>query len=272
MDEMKSLAGMFSSIAEILQQRDAVLMDKIGRLEARVVELEEKLRGFGPAVEEIVSAVPAVEEVASSAPAVEEVAEIGYPAVEGENVEIAEDDGEPAEDVGEELSEDADEVMIVEKMEEQPEIEIEFEFEEESGIQEPEDIDMVDIEENDAAGMELEEAERISGEGIGNRQELVVDKARPDWYDWEVDIPGPYIEDIRDGIGLNDRILFLNELFYGDEEAFASVISALNGMGRLVDAVEYIRERYPQWDEESDEVYRFYMTVRRRFNKQIRES
>ena len=88
MDEMKSLAGMFSSIAEILQQRDAVLMDKIGRLEARVVELEEKLRGFGPAVEEIVSAVPAVEEVASSAPAVEVVAEIGYPAVEGENVEI----------------------------------------------------------------------------------------------------------------------------------------------------------------------------------------
>lgn len=272
MDEMKSLAGMFSSIAEMLQQRDAVLMDKIGRLEARVVELEEKLRGFGPAVEEIVSAVPAVEEVASSAPAVEEVAEIGYPVVEGENVEIAEDDGEPAEDLGKEMSEDADEVMIVEKMEEQPEIEIEFEFEEESDIPEPEDIDMVDIEENDAVGLELEEAERISGEGIGNRQELVVDKARPDWYDWEVDIPGPYIEDIRDGIGLNDRILFLNELFYGDEEAFASAISALNGMGRLVDAVEYIRERYPQWDEESDEVYRFYMTVRRRFNKQIRES
>ena len=99
-----------------------------------------------------------------------------------------------------------------------------------------------------------------------------MDKARPDWYDWEVDIPGPYIEDIRDGIGLNDRILFLNELFYGDEERFAAALSALNGMEKLVDAVEYMRKRYPQWDEESDEVYRFYMTVRRRFNKQIQES
>jgi hypothetical protein len=39
-------------------------------------------------------------------------------------------------------------------------------------------------------------------------------------------------------------------------------------MHNLVETVEYLRERFPHWDEESDEVYRFYMTVRRRFNKQ----
>ena len=164
---------------------------------------------------------------------------------------------ESAEEMMEEV---VDEVMYDEPeaaVEEQPEIEIEFEFEEEPEVLEPEDQDFEVLE---------------PAPEPGDRPVLVVDKARPDWYDWEVDIPGPYIEDIRDGIGLNDRILFLNELFYGDEERFAAALSALNGMEKLVDAVEYMRKRYPQWDEESDEVYRFYMTVRRRFNKQIQES
>ena len=105
----------------------------------------------------------------------------------------------------------------------------------------------------------------------GNGPVLVVDKARPDWYDWEVDIPGSYIEDIWDGIGLNDRLLFLKELFRGDEIDFSETLDALNEMATLVEAVEYIRGRYSFWDEESDEVYRFYMTVRRRFNKQRQE-
>ena len=102
----------------------------------------------------------------------------------------------------------------------------------------------------------------------GTREEiLLMDKAKPEWYDWEVDIPGPHIDDIWDGIGLNDRLLFLRELFYGNEEDFRDVVARLNTMERLVQATELIRERYPQWNEESDEVYRFYMTVRRRFNK-----
>jgi hypothetical protein len=62
--------------------------------------------------------------------------------------------------------------------------------------------------------------------------------------------------------------LFLKELFGGDEIDFSDTLDALNEMTQLVEATEYIRGRYPHWDEESDEVYRFYMTVRRRFNKQ----
>ncbi len=125
-------------------------------------------------------------------------------------------------------------------------------------------------------GFQLQEEfeEEFGQEKPGQPQEqpvLMVDKVRPDWYDWEVDIPGDYIEDIRDGIGLNDRILFLNELFGGNMEDFERAIDDLNGMRNLVETVEYLRDRFPQWDEESDEVYRFYMTVRRRFNKQKQE-
>lgn len=243
MDEMKNLAGMFSSMAQMLQDREDALVKRIALLEARVAGLEEKIREaeMRGMMQEEMAAEPA--EVAES---FEESAEVS--AVEEE---------ESAEEMMEEV---VDEVMYDEPeaaVEEQPEIEIEFEFEEEPEVLEPEDQDFEVLE---------------PAPEPGDRPVLVVDKARPDWYDWEVDIPGPYIEDIRDGIGLNDRILFLNELFYGDEERFAAALSALNGMEKLVDAVEYMRKRYPQWDEESDEVYRFYMTVRRRFNKQIQES
>ncbi|MBO5407102.1 MAG: hypothetical protein J6A27_06280 [Bacteroidales bacterium] len=243
MDEMKNLAGMFSSMAQMLQDREDALVKRIALLEARVAGLEEKIREAemrGMMQEEMVA------EPAEVAEAFEESAEV-----------FAVEEEESAEEMMEEV---VDEVMYEEPevaVEEQPEIEIEFEFEEEPEVLEPEDQDFE----------VLEPAPEPEDEPV-----LVVDKARPDWYDWEVDIPGPYIEDIRDGIGLNDRILFLNELFYGDEERFAAALSALNGMEKLVDAVEYMRERYPQWDEESDEVYRFYMTVRRRFNKQIQES
>ena len=44
MDEMKNLAGMFSSMAQMLQDREDALVKRIGLLEARVAGLEEKIR------------------------------------------------------------------------------------------------------------------------------------------------------------------------------------------------------------------------------------
>lgn len=143
------------------------------------------------------------------------------------------------------------------------EIEIEFEFE---GL-EPE---LEDHEAEEPVVADVEESAEMEEEEV-QEAVSVMEKAKPDWFDWEVDIPGPYIEDIWDGIGLNDRMLFLNVLFDGNEEAFDEAVSFLNDAVTLVGATEYIREKYPQWDEESDEVYRFYMTVRRRFNKQKQE-
>ena len=158
----------------------------------------------------------------------------------------------------------------------EPEMEIELEFFdedediviEEVEVEETDDVAVVEegVEDGDGWAEEYKEGD-VEDEG----PVLVVDKARPDWYDWEVDIPGSYIEDIWDGIGLNDRLLFLKELFNGDEIDFSETLDVLNEMTTLVEAVEYIRGRYPFWDEESDEVYRFYMTVRRRFNKQRQE-
>lgn len=102
---------------------------------------------------------------------------------------------------------------------------------------------------------------------------ILNEKARPDWFDWEVDYPAPYIDDIYKGISFNDRYEFVKELFNitGNlsqaELAFKETLDDINAMDNFKEIVSYIRSKYPDWDEQSDEVYRFYMIVRRKFNK-----
>ena len=108
------------------------------------------------------------------------------------------------------------------------------------------------------------------------RQEakIVNEAAKPDWYDWEVDYPADYVDDVYKAISFNDRFEFIKELFNlsGDlgeaEYLFKDTLDDINEMENFKQVVAYIRHRFPNWDEQSDEVYRFYMAVRRRFNKQ----
>lgn len=107
------------------------------------------------------------------------------------------------------------------------------------------------------------------------RQEakIINEAARPDWYDWEVDYPASYVEDVYKAISFNDRYEFIKELFnmsgdLGEAEClFKDTLDDINEMENFKQVVAYIRHRFPQWDEQSDEVYRFYMAVRRKFNK-----
>ncbi len=98
-------------------------------------------------------------------------------------------------------------------------------------------------------------------------KQIILEAVKPDWYDWEVDYPAPYIENISDGIGFNDRLLFLKELFNENTNLFGITLTRLNGMESFKEAVDYLREKFPQWNEQSDEVYRFYMNVRRKLRK-----
>ena len=81
---------------------------------------------------------------------------------------------------------------------------------------------------------------------------------------WRTDIPGSAVKDIRSAISLNDRILFINSLFDEDPMLFQAVLTRINSMSSLDEAVGYLKEERPSWDMESDEVYRFMMAVRRR--------
>ena len=102
---------------------------------------------------------------------------------------------------------------------------------------------------------------------------IVNEAAKPDWYDWEVDYPAEYVDDVYKGISFNDRYEFIKELFNVTgsldeaEMAFKETLDTINSLEHFKQGVAYIRERFPMWDEQSDEVYRFYMAVRRKFNK-----
>lgn len=111
------------------------------------------------------------------------------------------------------------------------------------------------------------------GLGYYGESKMINDAAKPDWYDWEVDYPASYIDDVYKGISFNDRYEFVKELFNvtGNldeaEMIFKETLDAINEMENFKVVVAYMRERFPQWDEQSDEVYRFYMAVRRKFNR-----
>ena len=81
---------------------------------------------------------------------------------------------------------------------------------------------------------------------------------------WRTDMPGTPVRDIRSAISLNDRILFINWLFNEDPMAFQETLTALNAMTSFDEAVNFVVARHPEWDLESDTVYRFMMALRRR--------
>ena len=77
-------------------------------------------------------------------------------------------------------------------------------------------------------------------------------------------MPGSPVRDIRSAISLNDRILFINTLFNEDPATFQNVVNAINGMNSLKEVADYINSEFPQWDMDSETVYRFMMAARRR--------
>lgn len=83
---------------------------------------------------------------------------------------------------------------------------------------------------------------------------------------WMDDVPGPKVKDLSEAINLNDKLFFIRELFNGDSEQYRLSIQRLNDMTSLSEALEYTRVAFPDWNEESDEIYRFYMILRRKFN------
>ena len=83
---------------------------------------------------------------------------------------------------------------------------------------------------------------------------------------WRTAMPGTAVKDVRSAISLNDRVLFIRELFGGDAGLFQKAVDDINAMGSLDEMVAYVNERHPGWDLDSDTVYRLMMAVRRKLS------
>lgn len=231
--EYQILSEIREMISSVRAQLDA--------LEAKVAQLSQD------AVTEVVDDTPIdldIEDVFDDIPVVE-------PAAEAVEEVVAETVTETIAEVVEEVVEDSVAETVPEVVED--------------SVAEivPEEVEEVD---DDLPFMEEEDlpaAEMLIDAAVANAKPTVID-AMTARQAWRTAIPGSQVRDIRSAISLHDRILFINGLFDEDPMLFQEVLTAINSMSSVDEVVEYLGEKRPDWNMESDEVYRFMMAVRRR--------
>ena len=76
------------------------------------------------------------------------------------------------------------------------------------------------------------------------------------------------VDDLQSAIGLNEKFLFINELFDGDGDAYAVAVDKLNAFQHLPEALKYVRaelsDKYT-WDQEQESTISFYALLERRY-------
>ena len=235
---------MEKSRSEILSE----IQETLASLKARIAELEERLAGL----EEAAEAAPEQVEVPEPAPVAAPEPEpepIVEPVVE-EPVELPVEEDIPDTDIAPiDISLDEIEVEIPAAPEEPV-----------AAAPAP-------------AGPEADPEEELLMDGparanINDRQGRNVRKAVMDVVGqklaWKTAMPGTPVKNVISAISLNDRVLFINTLFKEDPMAFQEAIAAFNGMSSFDEAEEYVRTNYPDWNLNSDLVFRLMMAVRRK--------
>ena len=181
------------------------------------------------------------------------------------SVETEEVTEEAAENVAEEVAAFESEPETVEEPEvsEEPEAVVEPEVEDEDLPVEAEEEEPV----GDSLFMSVEETPTTIHQQVQSAavQTAVIDVMAKK-HAWRSDRPGTPVKDIRAAIALVDRALFINRLFGEDAMKFMDTLNHINQMSNLDEAVEYLASAYPEWDFDSDVVYRFMMAVRRKIN------
>lgn len=81
---------------------------------------------------------------------------------------------------------------------------------------------------------------------------------------WRLDKPGLSVKHIRSGISMYDRALFIGTLFKEDYALYDRTIGDLDALTGLDEAVDYLTERFPDWNLKSDIVYNFIMAIRKK--------
>lgn len=108
-----------------------------------------------------------------------------------------------------------------------------------------------------------EEEKPAAPKGNEGRLNEVLGKQKP-LYDVAASLTETRINDIWSAIAINDRFLFMRELFDNDSEAFKTTVSLLNSLSSWDAAAKYISGHF-NWDQHNPVVKDFQTVVRRRF-------
>ncbi len=102
-----------------------------------------------------------------------------------------------------------------------------------------------------------------------NGKSSLNDKLKTDIADLKSTLNDTPVRDLKKAIGVNDRYVFINQLFRGDEVMYERSLKTINAF-RILPEAEYWMERELKvklgWDENRDATRQFYQLVKRRFS------
>ena len=284
-------------MGNIDEKRLSALLERIGNMKAELEALEEEVRALGtisgsaeksvnepersqmPAFDETpidisiqdIDISPVIEDpaaeyaaspmVAEPAEATTEPAELAAPVAEPveattEPAELAAPVAEPVEATGQAVNAVPDDLPFDDDLP----------ADEPSAAPEPISEPTLDIEPEIVINPTSEEPTSKPKAAIldSKKAETAVMDVMAEKQAWRTDRPGSQVKNVISAISLNDRVLLINVLFREDPILFQSTISAFNGMTNLDEAISYIQTNFPDWDLNSEPVYRLMMAVRRK--------
>ena len=284
-------------MGNIDEKRLSALLERIGNMKAELEALEEEVRALGtisgsaeksvnepersqmPAFDETpidisiqdIDISPVIEDpaaeyaaspmVAEHVQATAEPSDLAAPIAEpaeatAEPAELAAPVAEPVEATGQAVNAVPDDLPFDD----------DFPADEPSAVPEPISEPTLDIEPEIAINPTSEEPTPKPKAAIldSKKAETAVMDVMAEKQAWRTDRPGSQVKNVISAISLNDRVLLINVLFREDPILFQSTISAFNGMTNLDEAISYIQTNFPDWDLNSEPVYRLMMAVRRK--------
>jgi hypothetical protein len=111
---------------------------------------------------------------------------------------------------------------------------------------------------------DFKEVKKTLNETLGDSHQLVNDILSPEKI--EIGFQIIPINSIWDGIGINDRFLYIRELFANSSAKFENTVAALDKLVTIQDAVNYLKLNFKWTKTEASQ--KFLVLVKRRFTKQ----
>lgn len=271
----KKLIPMDMDRNEIIEE----LRREIAEIKSRVAVLEDKLAALENDKADPVEHIDLEQE--NILPDIAEIADVAVP-VEAPVVETAEEEVE-VKPVAEDIEDMPEETVVLEEEALQEPESQEIEASQELESQEIDDAPEADVQDNAGDDLPGEDSGSLFG-GFGevepalgkarsvktvndansSRVHKTIGESHTGTRAWLTDMPGPEVKDVRSAISLNDRVMFISSLFREDSMLFQDVVSKINAQTSIDKVVSYLEETFPEWNMDSELVYRFMMAVRRK--------
>lgn len=124
---------------------------------------------------------------------------------------------------------------------------------------------------NDVAGISKAEEEQLHDKFVSDEQKTLLDDLSSETGERRETLADQFPEEagIKSSITLNQRFMFVNELFTGNIDEFEIVVNTIENCQNQQEAFDFIRSNYfnnHTWEEDSDMVKKFMDIISRHFS------